>query len=158
MIACRALMKALIQRVSSGSVEVAGGRSSCIGPGFVILVGVKSGDTDKDSEYLARKTLGLRILPDSQDLMNLSIMDTGGEALVISQFTLYAGTRKGNRPSFIDAAEPTAARMLYEDYVDRLRSAMGADRVKTGVFGARMSVCIVNDGPVTVELRSEEAC
>ncbi|MCK5850568.1 MAG: D-tyrosyl-tRNA(Tyr) deacylase [Kiritimatiellae bacterium] len=148
-------MKALIQRVSRGSVSVGGKVEAEIGRGFVVLLGVMVGDGVKDAEYLARKTVNLRIFPDAEDRMNLSIQDIGGEILVISQFTLCANTRKGNRPSFIDAAEPSLAEDLYEAYTKSLRQVMGDARVATGVFRSTMTVEIINEGPVTIELRSD---
>jgi D-tyrosyl-tRNA(Tyr) deacylase len=127
------------------------------GRGFVILLGVGREDRPADAEYLARKTVHLRIFPDDQGRMNLSIQNIAGEVLVISQFTLYADTRKGNRPSFIAAAPPEQARALYDVYVDYLRHSLGDQRVATGVFGAEMTVEIVNDGPVTIELASQRS-
>ena len=148
-------MKALIQRVSRGRVTVEGAEVGAIGKGYVVLLGVKTDDAEADAKYLAEKTAGLRVFPDPQDKMNLSVMDVEGNVLVISQFTLYADTRKGNRPSFIGAAPPAEAERLYEVYVAHLRRILGPDRVATGVFRARMAVEIVNDGPVTIELTSD---
>jgi D-tyrosyl-tRNA(Tyr) deacylase len=148
-------MKALVQRVSRGRVTVDGGEAGAIGRGYVVLLGVRKGDGDGDATYLAEKTASLRVFPDAQDRMNLSIIDAGGAALVVSQFTLYADTRKGNRPSFIDAADPADAERLYGVYVEHLGRILGKDRVATGVFRASMSVEIVNDGPVTIELSSD---
>jgi D-aminoacyl-tRNA deacylase len=145
-------MKALIQRAARGSVTVDGQVVGRIGRGFVILLGVKTGDTEADARQLACKTVGLRIFPDANQKMNLSLQDVGGEALVISQFTLYADTRKGNRPGFIRAAPPEVAETLYQVYTGLLRQALGESRVATGVFRTSMSVEIVNDGPVTIEL------
>lgn len=148
-------MKALIQRVSSGAVAVDGIPPAKIGRGFVILVGVRQGDTEEDARSLAAKTVSLRVFPDAQDKMNLSLMDVAGEALVVSQFTLYADTRKGNRPSFVAAAAPDLAEKLYLEYVESLRRVLGAERVVTGVFRAAMHVEIHNDGPVTIELNTD---
>ncbi len=149
-------MKALVQRVSRGSVSVGGAVKGDVGRGYVVLVGVREGDTEADAKYLAEKTANLRIFPDQDDKMNLSIREVeGGAVLAISQFTLYADTRKGNRPSFVRAGKPETAEKLYEAYVAFLRELLGADRVKTGVFRAMMSVEIVNDGPVTIELTSD---
>ncbi len=145
----------MIQRVSRGRVTVEGVETGAIGPGFVVLLGVRSGDTEADARYLAEKTASLRVFPDAQDRMNLSVMDTGGSLLVISQFTLYADTRKGNRPSFVNAAEPVEAERLYEVYVGHLRRILGTDKVATGVFRARMVVELANEGPVTIELNSD---
>jgi D-tyrosyl-tRNA(Tyr) deacylase len=148
-------MKALIQRVSRARVTVDGQETGAIGRGYAILLGVRQQDSQTDALYLAEKTAGLRIFPDAQDKMNLSLSEVGGAVLVISQFTLYADTRKGNRPSFIQAADPAEAERLYEVYVNQLRHLLGAGQVATGVFRANMSVEIVNDGPVTIELSSD---
>lgn len=148
-------MKSLVQRVSRASVSVNGQVTGCIGKGFAILLGVRIGDTDADALYLAEKTAGLRIFPDAQDKMNLALVEAGGAVLVVSQFTLYADTRKGNRPSFINAAPPAEAERLYEVYVGHLRRILGPGKVATGTFRASMSVEIVNDGPVTIELTSD---
>jgi D-aminoacyl-tRNA deacylase len=148
-------MKALVQRVERGSVTVDGQVAGAISRGYVVLVGVKDGDAEADAKYLAEKTASLRIFPDEQGKMNRSVLDVGGNILAISQFTLYADTRKGNRPSFIASASPEQAEQLYASYVAHLRRIMGHDRVATGVFRARMRVEIVNDGPVTIELSSD---
>lgn len=125
-----------------------------IGRGYVVLLGVRQGDAAADADYLAEKTAALRIFPDDQGRMNRSIMEIGGAILVISQFTLHADTRKGNRPSFILAAPAEQAKVLYEEYVAGLRRILGAERVVTGQFQALMTVEIINDGPVTIELKS----
>lgn len=125
-----------------------------IGRGYVVLLGVKQGDTAEDAGYLAEKTAALRIFSDEQGRMNRSIMEIGGAILVISQFTLHADTRKGNRPSFMLAAPAEQANALYEEYVAGLRRILGETRVVTGQFQAMMTVKIVNDGPVTIELKS----
>ena len=148
-------MKALIQRVIKGKVLAKGECVGEIGPGYVVFLGVKKGDTEADSSYLADKTAALRIFPDDKVRMNRSIMETGGDVLVVSQFTLHADTRKGNRPSFILAAPAEVANKLYEHYVACLRRILGHERVETGRFQAVMVVEIVNDGPVTIELRSK---
>lgn len=148
-------MKALIQRVSRARVVVEGRETGAIAKGFAILLGVRIGDKDADAVWLAGKTAGLRVFPDDQDKMNLALAEAGGAVLVVSQFTLYADTRKGNRPSFINAAPPEEAERLYGVYVDALRGLLGHDRVATGIFRASMSVEIVNDGPVTIELTSD---
>ena len=145
-------MKALIQRVSKGAVTTDGEVKGAITQGYVVLLGVREGDTEENARQLAHKTINLRIFPDGDKLMNLSIQDINGEILVISQFTLYADTRKGNRPSFSKAGDPARAEKLYELYVSALRDELGNTRVATGSFGAMMSVEIVNDGPVTIEL------
>ena len=145
-------MKALIQRVSEASVEVGGARVAEIGQGFLILLGVTHGDGPADAEKLARKISALRIFQDGQGLMNKSVMDIGGSVIVVSQFTLYADTKKGNRPSFVDAARPEQAEPLYRELVRQLRLTLGESRVGTGVFGAEMKIRLLNDGPVTIEL------
>jgi len=147
-------MKALIQRVQRGSVSVAGREIGAIGRGYVVLLGVKQGDAAEDAGYLAAKTAALRIFPDEQLRMNRAITETGGSVLVISQFTLHADTRKGNRPGFALAAPAEQAKALYEEYVAALRRSLGAARVVTGQFQAMMTVEIINDGPVTIELKS----
>lgn len=148
-------MKALIQRVSRARVMAEGRETGAIGKGYVILLGVRQQDTDADALFLAEKTVGLRIFQDAQDKMNLALLEAGGAVLVVSQFTLYADTRKGNRPSFIHAAAPAEAERLYEVYVSQLRRILGSDKVATGQFRATMSVEIINDGPVTIELCSD---
>ncbi|MBU4200647.1 MAG: D-tyrosyl-tRNA(Tyr) deacylase [Verrucomicrobia bacterium] len=147
-------MKAWIQRVRRGKVSVNEGVISEIGRGYVVLLGVKKGDTEADAQYLADKTAALRIFPDEQERMNRSIIEVEGSVLVVSQFTLHADTRKGNRPSFILAAPAEEANRLYEYYVDCLRHILGPERVATGRFQAMMLVEIVNDGPVSIELKS----
>jgi D-tyrosyl-tRNA(Tyr) deacylase len=148
-------MKALIQRVSEASVSVDGREKARIGKGYAILLGVTRTDADEDVSYLARKTAGLRVFPDAQGRMNLSIQQVDGEVLVVSQFTLCADTRKGNRPGFANAAEPETADRLYRSYVNLLRECMGPGKVHTGTFQAHMTVHIVNDGPVTINLDSQ---
>ena len=146
-------MRALIQRVSTGSVSVAGQSIAAIGAGLVILLGIAPTDSEIQARFLVDKIANLRIFEDSEGKMNLSLLDIQGQALVVSQFTLYADTRKGRRPSFINAALPDVARPL----VDRF-AALLADKgipVQTGQFGAHMLVEIANDGPVTIWLESE---
>ena len=147
-------MRALIQRVSSASVDVGGKRVSTIGPGLLVFLGVMKGDTPKDLEYLVRKVSNLRVFEDVNGRMDLSVLDTGGEALVVSQFTLAAETRKGNRPSFTSAEEPGKAEEAYEEFMRHL-SDLGV-RVSGGSFGAMMDVALVNDGPVTILLDSRQ--
>ena len=147
-------MRAVIQRVSQARVAVGGDTVAAIERGLLVLLGVAKSDTEADAEYLAEKTAGLRVFPDQEDKMNVALGESGGEALVVSQFTLYGDCRKGRRPSFDQAAGPDQARALYELYVDRLR-ARGL-RVKTGVFQAMMQVELVNDGPVTLLLDSSK--
>jgi D-tyrosyl-tRNA(Tyr) deacylase len=136
-------VRALVQRVSEASVTVDGEQVARIGPGLLVLLGVRAGDTEAQADRLAAKLLALRIFEDGDGKMNLSVGEAGGELLCVSQFTLYGDTRKGNRPSFVDAAPPEVAEPLYE----RVRETLGAEG---GVFGARMSVELVNDGPVTL--------
>jgi len=143
-------VRAVIQRVRAASVSVDGQIVGQIGRGFAVLLGVGHDDTSADAAWLAEKTANLRIFEDSEGKMNLSLLDIRGQALVVSQFTLYADARKGRRPSFTDAAPPEKADALYEEYVDKLRQ-QGVP-VETGVFRARMLVGIENDGPVTLIL------
>lgn len=143
-------MRALIQRVSRAHVDVEGERVGEIGPGLLILLGVTHGDTSEHGKVLAQKCATLRIFEDEQGKMNRSVRDVGGAALVVSQFTLYADTRNGRRPSFVQAAPPELARQLYERFVEQLR-AEGLP-VATGQFQAHMKVEGVNDGPVTLLL------
>lgn len=142
-------MRAVIQRVSHASVTIGGKIKSTIGPGLLILLGVEDADTQDDVDWLCKKISQLRIFGDEQGLMNLSVQDTGGEMLVVSQFTLHASTKKGNRPSFIRAAKPDFAIPMYEKFVATLREVSGL-HVGTGEFGADMKVALVNDGPVTI--------
>jgi D-tyrosyl-tRNA(Tyr) deacylase len=136
-------VRALVQRVSRAAVAVEGSEVVAIGPGLLVLLGVRRGDGTDEADRLARKLLALRIFEDGDGKMNRSVEDAGGELLCVSQFTLYGDARKGNRPSFVDAAPPDEAEALYV----RVREALGA---KGGVFGARMEVALVNDGPVTL--------
>ena len=146
-------MKALIQRVSEASVEVDGAIVAQIGQGLLVLLGVTHNDSSAEVDWLAHKIPALRIFEDEGGNMNRSVVEIGGSVIVVSQFTLYADTKKGNRPGFSTAARPEQAEPLYEELVSKLRAVMGADRVGTGVFGAHMKVCLLNDGPVTIELR-----
>jgi len=142
-------VKVLLQRVSSASVTVGGEAVSAIGPGLLVFVGVEPADGDDQLAWLADKILGLRIFPDTVKPMNLSVVDTGGELLVVSQFTLAADTSRGKRPGFSGAASLALAETLYQRFVARLRDRYATDRVRTGRFGADMQVSLVNDGPVT---------
>jgi D-tyrosyl-tRNA(Tyr) deacylase len=144
-------LKIVLQRVKNASVSVEDARFSEIGPGLLLLVGVATGDTEVEAEWLAKKVAGLRVFNDAEDKMNLSIRETSGEILAVSQFTLLADTRKGKRPSFVEAAPPVEAEPLFEYFCERLRAA-GVRSVKTGSFGAMMDVALTNDGPVTVVL------
>lgn len=145
-------MKLVIQRVSSASVTIDGKLHSSIGKGLLVLIGVHSEDDDSEIEYLTKKLTQLRIFNDENDKMNLSLNDIGGEILLVSQFTLYAQCDKGHRPSFMQAARPEKANLLYEEFIEHCRNLIGASRVQTGVFGADMKVALVNDGPVTIIL------
>ncbi|CUS92595.1 D-tyrosyl-tRNA(Tyr) deacylase [Candidatus Kryptobacter tengchongensis] len=127
-------MRALIQRVIRGSVTINGSLHSQIGKGIVILLGIKNGDTEEDAKYLANKCANLRIFDDENKRMNLSVKDVNGEALVVSQFTLYGDTRHGNRPDFTQASKPEEAEVLYNKFVEYLKQIMGQEKVKTGVF------------------------
>ena len=142
-------MRAVIQRVSSASVSIGGTVKSAIGTGLLILLGVGHEDGQEDIDWLVKKTAGLRIFPDEAGVMNRSIVDEGGNALVVSQFTLMASTKKGNRPSYIGAAGHQRAVPLYEQFCAALSAAIGRP-VGTGEFGADMQVALVNDGPVTI--------
>jgi D-tyrosyl-tRNA(Tyr) deacylase len=143
-------MRAVLQRVSRASVRVDGSVEGEIGAGLVILLGVAAGDTEADADRLAAKIAKLRVFENDEGRFDRSLLDTVGAALVVSQFTLIADTRKGNRPSFAAAAEPERARELYDRFCASLRDLGVA--VETGVFGARMEVELVNDGPVTITL------
>jgi D-tyrosyl-tRNA(Tyr) deacylase len=147
-------MRAVIQRVSSASVTIGKEKLSSIEEGMLILLGIEESDTNEDIEWLSGKISRLRIFKDTEGIMNLSIMDIRGDALVISQFTLHASTKKGNRPSFIRAARPETAIPLYEEFVTRLERILGR-KVKTGEFGAYMQVNLINNGPVTIMIDSK---
>ena len=142
-------MRLVIQRVTYASVTIEGKVKSAIGPGLLILVGVESADTTEDVDWLVRKVAALRIFDDEQGVMNRSVQDINGEALVVSQFTLFASTKKGNRPSWLKAAPHNISVPLYEAFCQRLSQAMGKP-VGTGEFGADMKVELLNDGPVTI--------
>ncbi len=147
-------MRLLIQRVREASVSIDGEKVSAIGKGLLVLVGVETGDTEDDVKWLVGKTAGLRIFDDENGVMNRSVQDIDGEALAVSQFTLTASTRRGNRPSYIRAAGHELAVPLYEKYCDLLAEALGKP-VGRGVFGADMKVALVNDGPVTIIIDSK---
>ena len=142
-------MRAVIQRVSSASVSIGGAVRSAIGKGLMVLLGIGHEDGQDDIDWLVKKIAGLRIFPDDAGVMNLSVADVGGEVLVVSQFTLMASTKKGNRPSYIGAAGHEKAIPLYEQFCRSMSSAIGRP-VGTGEFGADMQVSLINDGPVTL--------
>ena len=142
-------MRAVIQRVSEAKVTIAGAVKGAIGPGLVILLAVEAADTEDDIEWLSGKIVRLRIFNDAAGVMNLSVQETGGEILLISQFTLFASTKKGNRPSYSRSAGPDIAVPLYEQFIARLTQDLGKP-IQTGEFGADMKVSLVNDGPVTI--------
>jgi D-tyrosyl-tRNA(Tyr) deacylase len=150
----RALMRILIQRVSRASVTVEGRETGCIGVGLLVLVGIEGGDTEDDVAWLATKVIGMRIFSDAEGKMNRDVREVGGEILVVSQFTLHASTKKGNRPSFIRAARPEQAIPLYEAFKSKVGLALGRP-VASGEFGADMKVELVNDGPVTIWMDSQ---
>ncbi|MFO8088698.1 MAG: D-aminoacyl-tRNA deacylase [Desulfatiglandaceae bacterium] len=147
-------MRAVVQRVKESRVEVKGETVGAIGNGVLVLLGVGAADTEKDAEYLAGKIADLRIFPDAEGRMNLSLLETGGAALVVSQFTLLGDCRKGRRPSFASAAPPEIARLLYEHFMLVLR-ARGIE-VSSGIFQEMMDVYLMNDGPVTILLDSQK--
>lgn len=151
-------MRFLIQRVSQASVTVDRKVIGQIEKGFLVLIGISENDTKAIADKMLQKALGLRIFEDSSGKTNLSLDSVGGKVLLISQFTLYADCRKGNRPSFTDAGRPEFANELYEYVISKSREILGEDRVETGAFGADMKVSLLNDGPFTVFLDSEEIC
>lgn len=142
-------MRTVIQRVKRADVSIDGTIRGRIGQGLLVLVAVEVGEADEDVDWLVQKIVNLRIFDDADGVMNLSLLDVGADVLVVSQFTLFARTKKGNRPSYIDSAKPDTAIPVYNTFVDKLRQAVGRD-VPTGVFGADMQVSLVNDGPVTI--------
>ena len=148
-------MRAVVQRVSGASVAVSGETVGKCGRGFLILLGVAKGDTEADADVLAAKLSKLRVFEDGNGKMNLSLSDIGGELLIISNFTLYADCRHGNRPDFLMAEAPAEANRLYEYFTDRMKTLSGCP-TETGVFGADMKVSIENDGPVTLVIDSPE--
>ena len=142
-------MRAVIQRVRSASVSINGDVKSDIGPGLLVFVGIEENDNNTDAEWLGSKIVQLRIFNDSNGVMNLSVMETGGNIMVISQFTLHAKTKKGNRPSYIQAARPETAIPLYESFI-KVLSGLSGKVIATGEFGAMMDISLINDGPVTI--------
>lgn len=142
-------MIAVIQRVRQASVEINATVHSSIGYGAMVLIGIEEADGQEDIEWLASKIINLRIFNDAEGVMNISLKDSGGDLLIVSQFTLQASTKKGNRPSYIKAAKPEISVPLYEQFVQTSEALLGK-RVATGVFGADMQVALINDGPVTI--------
>ena len=142
-------MRVVIQRTTHASVTIGGQLKSTIGPGMLILVGIEDADGPEDIDWLCRKIVNLRIFDDDEGVMNRSVLETGGDILVVSQFTLHASTKKGNRPSYIRAARPEISIPLYEQFCEALSQALGKS-VETGQFGADMQVELLNDGPVTI--------
>ena len=147
-------MRIIIQRVRNASVTIEGVEHSAINQGMMILVGIEEADGDEDIVFLTKKVANMRIFDDADGVMNLSVMDVGGEVLVVSQFTLHASTKKGNRPSYIRAAKPDISIPLYEKFCTELSATLGKP-VKTGVFGADMQCALINDGPVTIFMDSK---
>ena len=147
-------MRIVIQRVSEASVSIEGKIHSAIGRGLLVLAGFEDADTEKNIDWLSAKIVNMRIFSDNEGKMNLSALDVDGEILIVSQFTLYAATRKGNRPSFIRAAPPAISEPLYNCFVKRLSELLGKP-VAAGIFGADMKVALVNDGPVTIVMDTE---
>ena len=142
-------MKAVVQRVSKASVTVDGKIISNIGDGLLVLLGIENEDDKSDIVWLSRKIVNLRIFNDENGVMNVSLIEKGGDAIVVSQFTLHASTKKGNRPSYLKAAKPEVSIPLYEEFVQQLEEDLGK-KIGTGIFGADMKVDLVNDGPVTI--------
>ena len=148
-------MREVIQRVSHASVEIAGEKVANIGKGMLILVGIEESDSQEDVQWLSTKIVNLRIFDDANGVMNLSVKDIDGEILIVSQFTLHAATKKGNRPSYIRAARPETAIPLYEAFIQQTETLLGK-KVGTGQFGAMMAVDLCNDGPVTILIDTKE--
>jgi D-tyrosyl-tRNA(Tyr) deacylase len=147
-------MKAVIQRVSQASVSIDSKIVADIQKGLLVLIGIEDADSKEDIDWLCQKIANLRIFGDENDVMNLSVKDIDGEIIVVSQFTLQASTKKGNRPSYIKAAKPEIAIPIYEDFVQQLEKELG-QKVQTGIFGADMKVALLNDGPVTILIDSK---
>ena len=146
-------MRVLVQRVKEAAVTINGERRSSIGPGLLVFLGIEEADGTDDIGWLAAKIVNLRLFDDSNGVMNLSAAETGKEIMIVSQFTLHASTRKGNRPSYIRAAGPEQASPLYDSFVERTEELLGRS-ISTGVFGAMMEVSLINDGPVTILIDS----
>ncbi|MCD9576861.1 D-aminoacyl-tRNA deacylase [Flavobacterium soyae] len=147
-------MKVVVQRVSEASVTVDGQKTADIKKGLLVLVGIEDADTQEDIDWLTGKIIKMRIFGDENDIMNCSVQDVDGEIIVVSQFTLHASTKKGNRPSYIKASKPEFAIPMYENFVKALEKEFGK-KVQTGIFGADMKVSILNDGPVTIVIDSK---
>ncbi|MDY2585742.1 D-aminoacyl-tRNA deacylase [Winogradskyella aquimaris] len=147
-------MKIVIQRVKESSVVINNNAVASIGKGLLVLLGIVNEDTQEDIDWLCNKIVNLRIFPDENDIMNKSLLDIDGEVIVVSQFTLHANTKKGNRPSYIQAAKPDIAIPLYQNFVKTLQDSLGK-AIQTGEFGADMKVHLVNDGPVTIIIDSK---
>ncbi len=147
-------MRLVIQRVTNAEVKVDGKTTGKIGKGFLVLLGIKTGDTKQEADYLVKKLCNLRVFEDENEKMNLALKDVGGELLIVSQFTLYGDCSGGNRPSFIEAARPEVAEPLYEYFCDECKK--NGINVEKGIFGADMKVNLLNDGPVTIIIESKE--
>ena len=148
-------MRAVIQRVSKASVTIESVVKSEIGIGLMILLGIEEADNRGDIDWLVRKIINMRIFPDEEGVMNRSLSDVGGEVLVVSQFTLHASTKKGNRPSYLKAARPEVSIALYEAFISAFEQELG-EKIKTGDFGANMQVSLINDGPVTILIDTKD--
>ena len=142
-------MKAVVQRTLEASVTINNIKVASINKGLLVLIGIEDADTKEDIDWLASKIINMRIFPDENDVMNKSIIDANGDVIIVSQFTLHASTKKGNRPSYIKAAKPNFAIPMYENFVSKMEQELGK-KVQTGQFGADMKVSLVNDGPVTI--------
>jgi len=147
-------MKVVIQRVSEASIIIYDSEVASIQKGLLVLLGIVNDDTQEDIDWLCNKILNLRIFPDDRDVMNLSLRDSGGDVILVSQFTLHASTKKGNRPSYIKAARPDIAIPLYQNFIEKIQIELGKS-IKTGEFGTDMKVQLVNDGPVTIIIDSK---
>lgn len=147
-------MRVVLQRVHEASVKVEGKSNAAIEKGILVLVGIEEADNSEDIDWLCNKIIKMRIFNDENEVMNFSLQDVGGDVLIISQFTLHASTKKGNRPSYIKAARPEIAIPLYEEFVSKMETLVGK-KVGTGVFGAHMDVTLINDGPVTIIIDSK---
>jgi D-aminoacyl-tRNA deacylase len=148
-------MRAVIQRVKRASVTIAGSVHAAIGYGLMVLLGIEDADTPEDAEWLSHKIINLRIFDDPGDVMNLSLVDTGADILLVSQFTLFAAVKKGNRPSYIRASKPDIAVPLYENMISQIENDLGK-KIYTGIFGADMLLEILNDGPVTIFIDTKQ--